>query len=276
MLEEFNEQSEVYISLCSILSQKHFFMKKIIYCSFVVFFLSCSNSATIEEHAHDLELSFFISDYDRINDYNKIMTYVNINGMDSLLFILDNGATQTIFKQSFFDQYFNTDQKINFGTNKSDHIMRFDIAIGEYLFSIDTVTLTPFMPCGEHCNKNIAGIIGVEFFTDRISQIDFQNNKIRILSSIPNNLSEYEQYNLKVVHDSVQNFFSKFRFLEINDFCDHEGNKITGNILLDLGSPTNMLNNSFYNIIDTACFENSNILAYRFLHSFPTDRKSVV
>lgn len=229
--------------------------------------ISCA-SPTVQEKSQETnhEFPFFI------NSHNKMMIYVQINEMDSLLFVLDNGASRTCIKKEFLGQ-FNSDKSIIYSDSLpicSDIVMQLDVNLGSYSLSLDTIMIAPNPLYGEEQKENVIGVIGAEFFLNKITQFDFENGRVVVSNDLPDNIDEYEKYDLITIYDCDKDYLSKFRYIKIDDFQNNRGEMVTGVIFLDLGAPNNILHKAFCDSIDVHCIKNNPAtFAYKFLYTSP-------
>ena len=209
-------------------------------------------------------------------EQGRIVIYAKINDMDSLRFMLDNGASATIFDSTFWLslEKQNAPHFIQNIGNFDDYYCPTNISLSDYTYSIDTLYVA-----SEKYSQNafsalsLNGIIGVELFYKNIVDIDFENQKIHISDQLPENIQDYKQYDMISLHKQGDPYYHKMRFLTVDGLYDKKGEPVSSHFLIDLGSITNNLD---YPSCDNIDIEKSKSMAsdttsmiYMLLNKYP-------
>lgn len=185
----------------------------------------------------------------------RIVLYAKIDDMDSLRFLLDNGATTTIFDSTFWmsiKEYKNPHFIQNSG-NFDYYYCPTSISLSDYTYSIDTIYVASERYSHDYFSAlSLNGMIGVELFYKSIVSIDFGNQKIHIGHQLPETIQDYEQYEMVSLRKHGDPYYHKFRFLTINGLYDKNGEPVSSNFLIDLGSVANNIDYPFCDNIDIA------------------------
>jgi len=188
-------------------------------------------------------------------EQGRIVIYAKINDMDSLRFLLDNGATTTIFDSTFWmsiKEYKNP-HFIQKSGNFDYYYCPTSISLSDYTYSIDTIYVASERYSHDYFSAlSLNGMIGVELFYKSIVSIDFGNQKIHIGHQLPENIQDYEQYEMVSLRKHGDPYYHKFRFLTINGLYDKNGEPVSSNFLIDLGSVANNIDYPFCDNIDIA------------------------
>lgn len=189
------------------------------------------------------EIDFHIED-------NRILLYANVNGIDSMLFLVDNGATRTLITSKSFEKFpiFDSKSMIKDPDYGLLSILPLHFKMKQYSFNLDTVAV-----CYDKCQRiddNLVGILGVEIFMDQIIQFDFKREKMIILNSLPKNINDYEAIELHKDTTSSSYPSQKFRYILLSGFVDSNDDAIDGFFSLDLGSAVSIFTHNFSNKIN--------------------------
>ena len=209
-------------------------------------------------------------------EQGTIVIYAKINDMDSLRFMLDNGASTTMFDSTFWQSFKqqNTPHLIQKSGNYDYYYCPTTISLSDYCYSIDTIYVA-----SEKYSQNffsslsLKGMIGVELFNKSIVGIDFENQKIFICDHLPENIQDYKQYDMISLHKQGDPYDHKKRFLTVDGLYDKKGEPVSSHFLIDLGSITNNLD---YPSCDNIDIEKSKSMAsdttsmiYMLLNKYP-------
>ncbi|GHS86715.1 hypothetical protein FACS1894201_07700 [Bacteroidia bacterium] len=162
----------------------------------------------------------------------KIKAFVN----DSIegLFVLDNGSSTCTLDSAFFYDNFDTSQ---YKIWKKHRSLWFEYGIGDIKFSIgDHVFSTQHSFTIKNLHEQgRAGIIGIEAFQDKVTVINFDENRIAFLDSftIP---SDYHKIRLYSPHPDTMKYLKHSKYIEVSGFKDIKNEELTGQFLFDLGS----------------------------------------
>ncbi len=127
------------------------------------------------------------------------------------------------------------------------------ISLSDYTYSIDTMYVASERYSHDYFSAlSLNGMIGVELFYKSIVSIDFGNQKIHIGHQLPENIQDYEQYEMVSLRKHGDPYYHKFRFLTINGLYDKNGEPVSSNFLIDLGSVANNIDYPFCDNIDIA------------------------
>ena len=69
---------------------------------------------------------------------------------------------------------------------------------------------------------------------------------------MPENIQDYQKYDMVSLHKQGDPYYHKFRFLTIDGLYDKNGEPVSSNFLIDLGSVTNNIDYPFCDKIDIA------------------------
>lgn len=188
-------------------------------------------------------------------EQGRIVIYAKINDMDSLRFMLDNGASTTMFDSTFWQSFKqqNTPHFIQKSGNFDYYYCPTSISLSDYTYSIDTIYVASERYSHDYFSAlSLNGMIGVELFYKSIVSIDFGNQKIHIGHQLPENIQDYEQYEMVSLRKHGDPYYHKFRFLTINGLYDKNGEPVSSNFLIDLGSVANNIDYPFCDNIDIA------------------------
>ncbi len=179
---------------------------------------------------------------------NRILVYANVNGIDSMLFMVDNGSTRTLISSKSFEKFpvFDSKSMIKDPDYGLLSISPLHFTMNQYSFNLDTVW---YGKC-QKGDEDLVGILGVEFFMDQIIQFDFERNKMIILKSLPANIKDYEI--LQLHKDTISKSYpsQKFRYILLPGFVDSNDKPIDGFFSLDLGSSFTLFTHNFSNKIN--------------------------
>ena len=188
-------------------------------------------------------------------EQGRIVIYAKINDMDSLRFMLDNGASTTMFDSTFWQLFKqqNTPHFIQKSGNYDYYYCPTTISLSDYCYSIDTIYVASEKYSQNYFSSlSLKGMIGVELFNKSIVGIDFENQKIFICDHLPENIQDYQKYDMVSLHKQGDPYYHKFRFLTIDGLYDKNGEPVSSNFLIDLGSVTNNIDYPFCDKIDIA------------------------
>ena len=188
-------------------------------------------------------------------EQGRIVLCAKIDDMDSLRFLLDNGTTTTVFDSIFWTSIkeLKTPHFIQKSGSFDIYHCPTSISLSDYTYSIDTI----FVASEKHSHDlfsalSLNGIIGVELFNKSIVGIDFEDQKIHVCNQLPESIRDYKQYDMISLHKRDEPYYHKFRFLTIDGLYDKNGEPVSSNFLIDLGSVTNNIDHPFCDHIDIA------------------------
>lgn len=209
-------------------------------------------------------------------EQGRIVIYAKINDMDSLRFMLDNGASTTMFDSTFWQSFKqqNTPHFIQKSGNYDYYYCPTTISLSDYCYSIDTIYVASEKYSQNYFSSlSLKGMIGVELFNKSIVGIDFENQKIFICEHLPENIQDYKQYDMISLHKQGDPYYHKKRFLTVDGLYDKKGEPVSSHFLIDLGSITNNLD---YPSCDNIDIEKSKSMAsdttsmiYMLLNKYP-------
>lgn len=215
-------------------------MKKIIYLLVLIsIFLSCKGK-TAKDTASEALLREYIIPF--IMSNNQILLE-GIFKDSAYYFILDNGAPITNLSQSVFNHYYNiAELTIPDAERRSPKCVLpipVYIKFKDYDFLVDTILVFDASAFPKRSNfADLGGIIGVKLFQNNIIELNFEDSLMTIKDKLPENISEYQSFDLLPLKNRTQSFDYLLKQIEIPGFYDHEGNTFNGRFLLDLGSPS--------------------------------------
>jgi hypothetical protein len=154
----------------------------------------------------------------------------SINGK----FMLDNGSEGCTFDSSFFYDHFNMSK---FKIRKQHSTLWFEygdgtmnISTGEHSFAVQKTFMIENLS-----KKKISGIIGSEIFKNKITIINFDDNKIAFVDSCPI-LDGY--FTIKLLSPFVDSFpyLNHMKYIRISGFEYTKGENICSDFLFDMGA----------------------------------------
>lgn len=237
-----------------------------------LYLFCCSNNRgekTLLESKEDITIDFQL-------EQGRIVLYAKINDMDSLRFMLDNGATATVFDSDFWSSFENTSEShiIKESSRLSTYFCPTSIALSKYIYSIDTVYIASKDYSDNHFSSlSLNGMIGVELFYKKVVSIDFEHHKIHISDQLPENIQNYKKYDMISSYKHDNPYYSKFRFLSVDGLFNKKGEPVTSNFLIDLGCVTNNIDCPFCDNIDIKkskeMSKDTNSIIYALINKYP-------
>lgn len=152
-------------------------------------------------------------------------------------FILDNGAMVTCLSESLFQQDDTAGLRIPDILPFPKYNISIDIKLNDYDLDLNEITIANVSRFKSKKERNVAGIIGVELFANRIIELNFENSLMTIRNKIPENINEYQCFDMLNLSNCTYWFDSLYRRIAISGFYDYSGNSYEGNLTLDLGTP---------------------------------------
>jgi len=209
-------------------------------------------------------------------EQGTIVIYAKINDMDSLRFMLDNGSSATIFDSTFWLslEKQNAPHFIQKSGNYDYYYCPTSLSLSDYTYFIDTIYVASEKYSHDFFSAlSLKGMIGVELFNKSIVGVDFENQKIHISDHLPENIQDYQKYDMVSLHKQGDPYYHKMRFLTVDGLYDKKGEPVSSHFLIDLGSITNNLD---YPSCDNIDIEKSKSMAsdttsmiYMLLNKYP-------
>jgi hypothetical protein len=168
----------------------------------------------------------------------------SINNTDSALFVLDTGTTGgriTLDSAFFFD---NKIDKTNIHV-VSSKLRRFywdqyyegdiSVSIGSRTVKAREIYVRNRIHSYHSKKDDPVGVIGSEFFRDKMTIIDFENNRIAFVDSLPD-VSDYDTLHFLPPRGKITPPIKDQKFVQINGFKNKQGKTCSARLLFDTGS----------------------------------------
>jgi len=212
-------------------------MKNVIYTLiFASFFLSCKRNTTKNTVAETPSKEYVIP--------LTLKERVYLEGVfkDTICrFLLDNGATRSSLSEAVFNHYYDVATLDTVASYKWDpkwfpaYVVPIHIQLKDYDFLIDTVMIYSNHP-SKMSKESYRNTIGVELFMKNIIELNFEDSLMIIRSQLPENINDYQNFDLLNIQNITTSYDHLFRQIEIPGFYDREGNAFKGRFFVDLGS----------------------------------------
>ena len=163
---------------------------------------------------------------------NRVIVNTGIEGNSAIPLFLDNGAIQTIIDETYLSKINNKhsiDTLLGMEFPVYKLFSKLKVRLNSFTFEIDTIRIIDFKLFDPSIKY---GILGYEFFKDRIVRLSFKDSIIIVSNNLPDTVG-YEKFKLyDIANQSVKYFI--FKFYKTNDFKEV-------NVGIDLGSPISFI-----------------------------------
>jgi hypothetical protein len=211
-------------------------MKRLFILFFLPLFINNSQGASSEKNINDTVL------YQRLvdNPYNLIVIEACINNENSGNFVLDTGMGNNIIIDSTF--FYNNIDTTNLVRVKPDFKMWYwqafykgelNIAFGNCTISTNKIEVRNNNMYKFGKDRNLTGLIDVRAFRNKITYVDFDNERIAFSDTL---IADSSYTAIPMKPPRVLSDVNPYqRFIEIGGFTNKSGQKKHGLFLLDTG-----------------------------------------
>lgn len=178
------------------------------------------------------------------NSLHVFIVKAAINNTDSALFVLDTGTTSgriTLDSAFFFD---NKIDKTNIHI-KPNKMRRFfwdqyyggdiSISIGSHTFKSKEIHVQNRSHMYFNTKDDPVGVIGSEAFRDKMTIVDFENNLIAFVDSLPDT-SDYDTIHFLPPRGKITPLIKDQKFVQIKGFKNKQGKTCSARLLFDTGN----------------------------------------
>jgi len=186
---------------------------------------------------------------------NRLVVEATVDGGKSGYFALDSGgSSKLLIDSAFFYKNVDTSGLVEVRPRGKMYYWHtyyegnVNVSIGYHSFNVSHIEVREWLPV--HDGSNIVGIIGEEPFLDKITVINFQENKIAFVDSLQIDSSYHAIPFLR--YAGLVEGAKNQRFISIGGFSDKKGNKKSGKFSFDTGNGLTgvLLQSSFADDLD--------------------------
>ena len=221
---------------------KDFFLKYLL-CLFVI--CSCTSQSN-ETTNESIEIPYY--PFAEVSNYFAVKA--SLNDSEEGYFVYDSGGSyfyKVVVDSAFFYENVNTgdleEDRPRYGMARSwwhtyyKGTVRYKVAGVEFVYEDATIEVNSrYQRRNGNNNPKIVGTLGVDVFKDRITIINFKENKIALLDTliVDFDLNDFTSLDLQKPRD-VRHFNEDHRFLSLGGFLTKTGSSKDGLFLLDTG-----------------------------------------